>query len=205
VWYVYACVWCGVCGLCAEEGPTGSKCHKIMKRSHAYTSLMEIIPEAFHRCTRAFIIVINSLDSSDNMLTNNALYPWGTSIGKDKHGLSIGLTIGSVKIKHERNAIMQHQPVFKLHPVRLPVEPSLGYVCMCVHVRGVCVYVCGWVCACVWCVCVHVCACVCTYVCMCVHVRGVCVHVCGWVCAHVWCVCVCVHMCVYVCACVWHL
>ena len=33
---------------------------------------------------RAFIIVINSLDSPDNMLTNNALYPWGTSVGKDK-------------------------------------------------------------------------------------------------------------------------
>jgi len=57
------------------------------------------------------------------MLTNNALYPWGTSVGKDKHGLSIGISICSVKFKHERNAIMQHQPVFKLHPVRLPVEP----------------------------------------------------------------------------------
>ena len=77
----------------------------------------------FHRCTpRAFIIVINSLDSPGNMLTNNALYPWGTSIGKDKHGLSIG----SAKFKHERNAIVQHQPVYKLHPIWLPVEPPLS-------------------------------------------------------------------------------
>ena len=45
-----------------------------------------------------------------------------TSIGKDKHSLSIGLSIGSVKFKHERNAIMQHQPVFKLRPVWLPVK-----------------------------------------------------------------------------------
>jgi len=59
------------------------------------------------------------------MLANNALYPWGTSVGKDKHGLSIGLTIGSAKFKHKRNAIM---PVFKLHPVRLPVEPPLFFV-----------------------------------------------------------------------------
>ena len=34
--------------------------------------------------SRAFIIVINFLDSPDNMLTNDALYPWGTSVGKDK-------------------------------------------------------------------------------------------------------------------------
>ena len=68
---------------------------------------MEIIPEAFSPLyPRAFIIVIDSLDSSDNMLTNNALYPWRTSVGKDKHSLSIG----SAKFKHERNAIMQHQP-----------------------------------------------------------------------------------------------
>ena len=77
----------------------------------------------FTAVPRAFITVINSLDSPDNMLTNNALYPWGTSVGKDKHGLSIG----SAKVKHERNAIMQHRanhaPVFKLHPVQLPVEP----------------------------------------------------------------------------------
>jgi len=47
-----------------------------MKLSLAYTSLMEIIPEAFSPLyPRAFIIVINSLDSTDNMLTNNALYP----------------------------------------------------------------------------------------------------------------------------------
>ena len=68
---------------------------------------MEIITEAFSPLyPRAFIKVINSLDSPDNMLTNNALYPWGTSVGKDKHSLSIG----SAKFKHERNAIMQHQP-----------------------------------------------------------------------------------------------
>ena len=67
---------------------------------------MEIIPEAFSPLyPRAFVVVTNSLDSPDNMLTNNALYPWGTSIGKDKHGLSIG----SAKFKHERNAIMQHR------------------------------------------------------------------------------------------------
>ena len=36
----------------------------------------EIIPEAFSPLyPRAFIMVINSLDSPDNMLTNNALYP----------------------------------------------------------------------------------------------------------------------------------
>ena len=29
----------------------------------------------------------------------------------------------SAKFKHERNAIMQHRPVLKLHPVQLPVEP----------------------------------------------------------------------------------
>ena len=58
----------------------------------------------------AFIIVINSLDSPDNMLTNNEIYPWHTSVGKDKHSLSIGLSIGTTKFKHERNAIMQHQP-----------------------------------------------------------------------------------------------
>ena len=63
-----------------------------MKWSCAYTSLMEIITEAFSPLyPRAFIIVINSLDSPDNMLTNNALYPWGTSVGKDKHGLSTGI------------------------------------------------------------------------------------------------------------------
>jgi len=64
---------------------------------------------------------------------------------------------------------MQHQPVFKLHPIRLPVEPPLGYVCMCVHVRGVCV-------------CAHVCVCVC----MCVasvtewacQLHGNCFHSC---------------------------
>ena len=146
---------------------------------------MEIIPEAFSPLyPKAFIIVINSLDSTDYMLTNNALYPWGTSVGKDKHGLSIGLTIGSVKIKHERNAIMQHQPVFKLHPIRLPVEPSLGYVCMCVHVRGVCVCARVWVsvCTCVVCVCARVCVCAC----MCVasvtewacQLHGNCFHSC---------------------------
>jgi len=50
--------------------------------------------------------------------------PRGTSVGKDKHSLSIG----SAKFKHERNAIMQHQPVFKLqlHPVQLPVKPPLA-------------------------------------------------------------------------------
>ena len=96
---------------------------------------MEIIPEAFSPLYPwAFIIVINSLDSPDNMLANNALYPWGTSVGKDKHGLSIGLSIGSARFKHERNAIMQHQPVFKLHPVRLPVEPPLARLRIIVHV-----------------------------------------------------------------------
>ena len=60
---------------------------------------MEIIPEAFSPLYPwAFIIVINSLDSPDNMLANNALYPWGTSVGKDTHRLSIG----SAKFKHER-------------------------------------------------------------------------------------------------------
>jgi len=49
---------------------------------------MEIVPEAFSPLyPLAFIIVINSLDLPDNMLTNNALYPWCTSVGKDKHGL----------------------------------------------------------------------------------------------------------------------
>jgi len=72
---------------------------------------MEIITEAFSPLyPQAFIIVINSLDSPDNMLTNNALYPRGTSVGKDKHSLNIGLSICSAKFKHERNAIMQHQP-----------------------------------------------------------------------------------------------
>ena len=56
---------------------------------------MEIIPEAFSPLYPRAFIVINSLDSPDNMLTNNALYPWGTSVGKDKHGLSIGISIGS--------------------------------------------------------------------------------------------------------------
>jgi len=89
---------------------------QILSLSHVVNChAMEIIPEAFSLLyPRAFIVVINSLDSPDNILTNNALYPWGTSVGKDKHGLSIGLGIGSVKFKHERNAIMQHQPVFKL-------------------------------------------------------------------------------------------
>ena len=68
-------------------------------------------------------IVINS---PDNMLTNDALYPSGIRIGKDKRGLSIGLSIASAKFKHKRNAIMQHQPIFKLHPVRLPFEPPLA-------------------------------------------------------------------------------
>ena len=54
-----------------------------------------------------------------NPVTNNALYHWGTSVGKDKHGLSIG----SAKFKHKRKAIMQHQPVFKLHLVQLPSLP----------------------------------------------------------------------------------
>ena len=42
----------------------------------------------FTAVPQAFIIVIYSLDSPDNILTNNALYPWCTSVGKDKHGLS---------------------------------------------------------------------------------------------------------------------
>jgi len=96
--------------------------------SRAYTSLMEIIPEAFSPLyPRAFIVVTNSLDSPDNMLTNNALYPWGTNTGKDKRGLSIGISICSAKFKHKKNAIMQHQPVFKLHLVQLPVEPPLSF------------------------------------------------------------------------------
>jgi len=70
---------------------------------------MEIIPEAFSPLyPRAFIIVINSLDSPHNKLTHNALYPWRTSVGKAKQILSIGMCIGSAKFKHERNAIMQH-------------------------------------------------------------------------------------------------
>ena len=82
-----------------------------MKWSRAYTSLMEIITEAFSPLyPRAFIIVINSLDSPDNMLTNNALYPWRASVGKDKQSLRIGISIRSAKFKHKRNAIMQHQP-----------------------------------------------------------------------------------------------
>ena len=44
---------------------------------------LEIIPKAFSLLyPRAFIVVINSLDSPDNILTNNALYPRGTSVGK---------------------------------------------------------------------------------------------------------------------------
>jgi len=68
-----------------------------------------------------------SLEKWTLLLPTKELYPWGTgtSVGKDKHGLSIG----SVKVKHERNAIMQHRashvPVFKLHPVQLPIEPPL--------------------------------------------------------------------------------
>ena len=94
---------------------------------------MEIIPEAFSpQYPQAFTIVINSLDSPDNMLKNNALYPSGTSVGKDKHSLSVGISIGSAKLKHKRNAIMQHQPVFKLHPVQLPVEPPLVTTWICV-------------------------------------------------------------------------
>jgi len=54
------------------------------------------------------------------MLTKQCTVPL-RYIGKDKHGLSIS----SVKFKHERNVIMQHQPVFKLHLVQLPVEPPL--------------------------------------------------------------------------------
>jgi len=60
------------------------------------------------------------------MLASNALYPGVANVGKDKHGLSIGISICSAKFKHEGDAIMQHQPVFKLHPVRLPVKPPLG-------------------------------------------------------------------------------
>ena len=83
-----------------------------MKWSCAYTSLTEIIPEAFSPLyPRAFIIVTNSLDSPHN---------------KDKQSPSVGLSIGSAKFKNERNAIMQHQLVLKFHPVRLPVEPPLG-------------------------------------------------------------------------------
>jgi len=50
---------------------------------------MEIIPDASSPLyLQAFIIVINSLDSPDNMLTNDALYPRDTSVGKDEHSLS---------------------------------------------------------------------------------------------------------------------
>ena len=51
---------------------------------------MEIKPKAFSPLYPwAFIIVINSLELPDNniMLANNALYPWGTRVGKDKLGL----------------------------------------------------------------------------------------------------------------------
>jgi len=87
---------------------------------------MEITPKAFSLLyPQAFIVVTNSLDSPDNMLASNALYPGVANVGKDKHGLSIGISICSAKFKHEGDAIMQHQPVFKLHPVRLPVKPPL--------------------------------------------------------------------------------
>ena len=92
-----------------------------MKRSCTYRSLMEIIPEAF-----SLLYPRHSDQFFGFTRPNNALYPWGTSVGKDKHGLSIGLSTGSANFKHERNAIMPHQPVFKLHPVQLPVEPLLG-------------------------------------------------------------------------------
>ena len=55
-------------------------------------------------------------------------------IGQDKQGLSIGLSIGSVKFKHERNAIMQHQPVYIWSSFlsnllwKPPGTPSLGVV-----------------------------------------------------------------------------
>jgi len=89
---------------------------------------IQAYPRLFHCCTPELSSwwSILWIHQTIIMLTNNALYPWGTSIGKDKHSLSIGLSIDSAKFKHERNAIMQHQPVFKLHPVRLPVELPLA-------------------------------------------------------------------------------
>ena len=85
---------------------------------------MEIIPEAFSPLyPRAFIIVINSLDSPHNNLPNNALYPWRTSEGKDKQSLSIGISIGSAKFKHERNAIVQH-----IKPLPGAIRHSSNYI-----------------------------------------------------------------------------
>ena len=81
---------------------------------------MEIIPKAFSPLyPQAFIS--DQFFGFTRQYANKQciLYPRGTSVGK-----------GSAKVKHERNAIMQHHashaPVFKLHPVQLPVEPPLG-------------------------------------------------------------------------------
>jgi len=95
-----------------------------------------------------------------------------------------------------------------------------SYVCMCVCVMSVCVYVCMYVlwivCMRVWIVCVYVCMCVCMYVWLyvCVYV-GVYVCMCMYVCMSVYvyvcmncvymCICVCVYVCmncVYACMCV---
>ena len=50
----------------------------------------------FHRCTRAFITVINSLNSPDNMLTNNALYP---CVGKGKLASSSNIILIGAQCK----------------------------------------------------------------------------------------------------------
>jgi len=80
---VFFFTWHRLWWVTSEEVRQGQKV--IIKWSHAYTILMDIKPEAFSPLyLQAFIVVINHLDPPDNMLTNNALYPWGTRIGKDK-------------------------------------------------------------------------------------------------------------------------
>ena len=61
-----------------DRGPTGQGqkvINEMITFLYKLSSAVEIIIEAFSRLYRAFITVINSLDSPDNMLTNNALYP----------------------------------------------------------------------------------------------------------------------------------
>ena len=59
-----------------EEVRQGQKVINEMITCLCKLNAMEIIPEAFSPLYPwAFIIVINSLDSPDNMLANNALYP----------------------------------------------------------------------------------------------------------------------------------
>jgi len=88
------------CMHSTRGGPTGSKGHKwneitcLYKPNGDHTwGFFTAVPPSFHQSDQF-------LDSPDNMLTNNVLYPWGTSVGKDKHGLSIG----SAKVKHDRKS-----------------------------------------------------------------------------------------------------